>query len=145
MPTSTSDRVDLGINRGVAGAFGAVYLVVGVVGFFVTGFSRFADSTNGQSLAGFAVNPLHNAVHVLVGLALLAASARLGAARAVNGLVGAVYLVLGLVGLPFARPDVSWNVLAVNGFDNVLHLGTAFLLLTVAAATDGRPRSAPRL
>lgn len=143
MPTTnphTSDRVDLGVNRGAAGAFGAAYLFVGVVGFFVTGFSGFADPQNGHSLAGFSVNPLHNAVHVLVGLVLLGASARLSTARAANGLVGATYLLLGLVGLPFARPDVAWNVLAVNGFDNVLHLGTAFALLTVAGATDGRRR-----
>ena len=31
-----------------------------------------------------------------------------------------------------------------NGFDNVLHLGTAFALLTVSAATDGRPRRPSR-
>lgn len=136
----TSYRVDHGINKGAAGAFGAVYLLVGVVGFFVTGFSGFADPMNGHSLAGFSVNPLHNTAHVLIGLGLLAASRRVGSARAANGLVGAVYLLLGLVGLPFARPDVAWNILAVNGFDNVLHLGTAFALLTVAGATDGRVR-----
>jgi len=140
MPTPT--RGDHGINKVVAFGFGFIYLFVAVVGFVVTGFDGFAEPGNASYLAGFAVNPLHNVVHLVIGLALLASSRRTGSARAVNGLVGVVYLLVGLIGLFIARPDEPLNVLAINGFDNVLHLGTAMVLLTIAGAADRTRRPA---
>jgi len=127
---------DLGINKIVAFGFGAVYLFVGVVGFFLTGVEGFADPGAAEHLAGFAVNPLHNVVHLVIALALLVSSRRTKSARLANGGVGAVYLLVGLLGLFIARPDNAANILAINGFDNVLHLGTAMVLLSVAAAAD---------
>ena len=130
---------DLGVNKIVAFGFGAMYVFVGLVGFVVTGFEGFADPGGAEYLAGFAVNPLHNLVHLVIGLALMVASRRTGSARAVNGAVGLVYLLVGLLGLFIARPDNPINILAINGFDNVLHLGSAMTLLGVAAVAD-RPR-----
>ncbi|HEY6537577.1 MAG TPA: DUF4383 domain-containing protein [Candidatus Dormibacteraeota bacterium] len=103
--------------------FGAVYIVVGLVGFAVTPGVGFA-ATQGKNLIVFGVNPLHNLVHILVGLLLLAAAAA-GArsARAVNLIVGTVYLLLGIVGW-FAIGN-SFNILALNVPDNFLHLATA--------------------
>jgi hypothetical protein len=50
---------------------GAVYTLVGVAGFFVTGFEDFAAETD-KTLLGFEINPLHNLVHLAIGLASLA-------------------------------------------------------------------------
>ncbi len=64
--------------------FGAVYLVVGLAGFAVTGFSDFAGHHH-HPLLIFAVNPLHNLIHLVVALVWLAAAPRPRRARAAPG------------------------------------------------------------
>ncbi|WP_100349845.1 DUF4383 domain-containing protein [Luteimicrobium subarcticum] len=123
-------------NRLLAAVFGAVYLLVGLVGFAITPGVGFA-STEGKELIVFAVNPLHNIVHVAIGLALLLASRAVGSARAVNTTIGAVYLLVGIVGL-FIIGSAA-NIIALNGADNVLHLASAVLLLGVGLAADREP------
>ena len=125
--------------RGFAWVFGLVFLGVGIYGFMVTGFDD-AVSREGEAIlafgdfAGFSVNPLHNVVHSVVGLALLGgAVASAGAARAVVLLVSVVYLVVGVVGWFVLEDDV--NVLALDRNDNLLHLGTAVLGLLAVALT----------
>lgn len=120
---NTRTRVAQTPNQLFGYVFGAVYIVVGLVGFAVTPGVGFA-ATQGKNLIVFGVNPLHNLVHILVGLLLLAAAAA-GArsARAVNLIVGTVYLLLGIVGW-FAIGN-SFNILALNVPDNFLHLATA--------------------
>ncbi|TNM68479.1 DUF4383 domain-containing protein [Streptomyces sp. NP160] len=135
--TTTGGR---GTNRLVALVFGAVYLLVGLVGFALTGLSGFADPAGGRTLVVFEVNPLHNVVHVAIGAALLLASRRLSAARATNGTIGAVYLLVGVLGLFIASPTSHLNLLALNHADNVLHLASAVLLLGVAVGADRRAR-----
>lgn len=60
-------------NRLVATVFGAVYLLVGLLGFAVTGGVGFLATDGGLLLGIFAVNPLHNIAHLLIGAALLIA------------------------------------------------------------------------
>nr|WP_297423719.1 DUF4383 domain-containing protein [uncultured Actinotalea sp.] len=121
-------------NRLVAGVFGVVYLVVGAAGFLVTTGVDLA-ATDGATLVFFEVNPLHNIVHLGIGAALLASALRSAwAATVVNTVVGAVYLVVGLVGLFLIGSGA--NILALNGADNVLHMASALLLLGVGLAGD---------
>lgn len=121
-------------NRLVAGVFGAVYLLVGAAGFVVTTGVDLA-ATDGATLVFFEVNPLHNVVHLAIGAALLASALRSAwAATVVNTVVGAVYLVVGLVGLFLIGSGA--NILALNGADNVLHMASALLLLGVGLAGD---------
>ena len=115
-------------NRLVAAVFGVVYLLVGLLGFAVTGFSDFAG-TKGDTLIVFDVNPLHNIVHLAIGALLLVSSKNVAAAKGSNTAVGAVYLLVGIVGL-FVL-DSSANILALNGADNVLHLASAIVRLGV--------------
>lgn len=119
-------------NRLVAYVVGAVYLLVGLVGFAVS--SDFVNKNTDKRLLGiFEINGLHNVVHLAIGIALLAA-ARAGyrAARSANMAVGGVYLLLGIIGLFIANNTSSANILSLNGNDNVLHLGSALVLLAVA-------------
>lgn len=126
-------------NRLVGTVFGAVYVLVGLAGFAVTGGVGIAD-TEGAELIVFEVNPLHNVVHLAIGVALLVGARRsVAAARGVNLTVGAVYLLVGVLGLFIL--DSALNILALNGADNVLHLGSALLLLGVGLGAD---RSAAR-
>jgi Domain of unknown function (DUF4383) len=122
----------------IAGALGAVYLAVGVVGFFVTSGVGLAARNGGELLRIFEVNPLHNIVHLAIGVALLAAfAAGGGAVRAVATVIGVTYLLVGVIG--FVVQNSEANILALNTPDHILHLGSAVVLL--AAATMTRPRT----
>ncbi|WJL97266.1 DUF4383 domain-containing protein [Microbacterium sp. ET2] len=127
-------------NRLVATIFGVVYLLVGLLGFFVTGGVDFI-ATDGNLLLGiFEVNPLHNVAHLLIGAALLIGGlASVRAAKAVNVVVGAAYLLLGIVG--FFLVDTPANILALNTPDHFLHLASAIILLGVGLAADRGVRS----
>ncbi|MCG7418629.1 MULTISPECIES: DUF4383 domain-containing protein [Microbacterium] len=126
-------------NRIVATIFGAVYLLVGLLGFAVTGGVGFIANEGGLLLGIFEVNPLHNIAHLLIGAALLVAGlANARAAKSVNIAVGAVYLLLGIVGFFLTGPA---NILALNVPDHFLHLASAVVLLGVGLGTE---RNVPR-
>ena len=126
-------------NRIVATVFGAVYLLVGLAGFAVTGGVGFISNEGGLLLGIFEVNPLHNIAHLLIGAALLVAGlANARAAKGVNTTVGAVYLLLGIVGFFLTGPA---NILALNVPDHFLHLASAVVLLGVGL---GAERNIPR-
>lgn len=127
-------------NRLVATVFGAAYLLVGLLGFAVTSGVGFA-ATEGANLIIFEVNPLHNVIHLAIGAALLFAGLRGTAiARSVNATVGAVYLLVGVLGLFLLNSPL--NIIALNGADNVLHLASAVLLLGVGLSLDKSPATA---
>ncbi|GAB3393553.1 hypothetical protein GCM10027568_22760 [Humibacter soli] len=122
-------------NRIVATVFGAVYLLVGVLGFFVTSGVGFVSTHGGLLLGIFEVNPLHNVAHLLIGAALLIAGlTSVIAAKTVDIVVGAAYLLLGIVGFFIASTPV--NVLALNTPDHFLHLASALVLLAVGLSAD---------
>jgi hypothetical protein len=121
--------------------FGAVYLVVALAGFALTGFSDFAGH-HSHTLLIFAVNPLHNTIHLVLAVAWLAAAPRHGTARVANLAIG---VVLGLVTvLGFFE---GLGMLGMSGLadpDNFLHLTTATLALyfgSVAAGTSDESTS----
>jgi hypothetical protein len=126
-------------NRLVAAVFGVVYLLVGLLGFAVTGFSNFAGTNTGDNLIVFEVNPLHNIVHLAIGALLLVSSKSVAAAKGSNTAVGAVYLLVGILGLFLIGTDA--NILSLNGADNVLHLASAIVLLGVGLSQDKNVRA----
>ncbi len=128
-------------NRLLGVVFGAVYLLVGILGFFVTSGVGFFDPEGGLLLGIFEVNIFHNVAHLLIGAALLLAGlSSVSAAKATNTTVGAAYLLLGIVGLFIT--DSPANILAINGADNVLHFLSAALLLVVGLGAERNARAA---
>lgn len=122
-------------NRLVATIFGAVYLVVGALGFAVTGGVDFIATEGGLLLGVFEVNPLHNIAHLLIGAALLIGGLKsVKAAKTVNVIVGAAYLLLGIIG--FFIVDTGANILALNTADHFLHLASALVLLGVGLGAE---------
>jgi hypothetical protein len=122
-------------NRIVATVFGAVYVLVGLLGFAVTGGVGFVATEGGLLLGIFEVNPLHNIAHLLIGGALLIAGlANVRAAKVTNTVVGAAYLLLGIVG--FFIADTGANILALNTADHFLHLASALVLLGVGLGAE---------
>ena len=124
------------VNSTVAAVFGAVYALVGLAGFLVS--DTFAE-TDDNTLLGFEVNNLHNIVHLLIGLALLAASRRTESARRLNLLIGGTYVLLGVIG--WFVDDTAANVIALNEPDHLLHLASGAVLVGVALGADKRARS----
>ena len=122
-------------NRLLASVFGAVYLLVGLLGFTATSGVGFFDVKGGLLLGIFEVNVFHNVAHLLIGAALLIAGlSSVRASKTVNTTVGAAYLLLGVVGL-FILNSAA-NILAINSADNVLHFASAVVLLGVGVGAD---------
>ena len=127
-------------NRIVGVIFGAVYLLVGVLGFFVTSGVDFVATRGGLLLGIFEVNPFHNIAHLLMGAVLLIGGlSSVKAAKGVNTVIGAAYLLLGIVG--FFLAGTSANILALNTPDHFLHLASAILLLGVGLGAERGVRS----
>lgn len=123
----------MSLVRTVALVFGAVYLLVGVLGFLgepiVTGgAAEGMPSATGSLLGIFPINALHNIVHLLIGAALLYGATSHSTAVLMCRAVGAVYVVVGLLGI--VVPD-GFGLLPLGGTDILLHLATAAILLGV--------------
>lgn len=119
------------VNQLVAAVFGAGYALVGLAGFLVT--EDFVGQ-EGDSLLGFQVNGLHNVVHLLIGLGLLAASRALRTARSANLAIGTTYVALAALGPLLTGTEL--NVVALNSADHVLHAVSGLLLAAVGLRAD---------
>ena len=125
--------------------FGLTFLLVGVAGF-IPGVTRDLDQlrflgtdSNAELLGLFRVSTLHNIVHALFGVGILAA-ARPGSARAYllgGGLAYALVVAYGAV----VDHDSEANFLPVNDADNLLHAVLTLGMLAggvLATALDRR-------
>ena len=110
-----------------AAAVGAVFLLVGILGFIpgiTSNFDsmEFAGTESDAELLGiFEVSVLHNLVHLLFGIAGLAMARRWESARAYLIGGGLIYLVLWIYGLVIDK-DSDANFVPVNKADDWLHL-----------------------
>ena len=118
---------------------GLVFTAVGIAGFVVTGFDRFA-SHEGERLLGFEVNPLHNVVHLILGLGGLWTWARPARALAYGVVLAVVYLGAFLYGLVAVGEE--WDVLSLNSADNLLHLGTGLAGVVITGVVESHRRKA---
>jgi hypothetical protein len=112
--------------RTAAMAVGAVFILVGVLGFIpgiTSNYSSlsFAGHSSGAKLIGlFQVSILHNIVHLLFGIVGVAMARRTDSA--INYLIGGgvIYLVLWIYGLLVGAQSTA-NFVPVNTADDWLH------------------------
>lgn len=130
-----------------AAAVGAVFLLVGILGF-VPGITSDYDmmefaghESHAQLLGIFQVSVLHNVVHLLFGVAGLALARRAETARAFLIGGGAVYLVLWVYGLVVDR-NSSANFVPLDNADNWLHLLLGVGMIGIGFALSPRTSSA---
>jgi hypothetical protein len=100
--------------------FGAVYVLVGILGFFMD-----------PILGIFEVNTLHNVAHLAVGGLFLMGSRTHPMAKQVCLIIGVVYGLLAILG--FLGVLVG-DLLDANTADDFLHLGTAAIALYFGTA-----------
>jgi hypothetical protein len=104
---------------------GIVFVVIGLLGF-----------VNNPVLGLFAVNPLHNVVHIVSGLVLLAgAYSSLGSGMALK-IIGVIYAIVAILGFFMMGSDGMMFGLAMNTADQWLHVVLAIVIL---AAGFGLP------
>ena len=125
------DRTRSGVGatnmQKAAAAVGAVFLLVGILGFvpgITTDFDsmEFAGHASDAKLLGiFEVSVLHNLVHLLFGIAGLAMARRWATARSYLIGGGLIYLVLWIYGLVVDKSSDA-NFIPVNAADDWLHL-----------------------
>ena len=108
----------------VALVFGAVYLVVGVLGFLPFLGGSYTQTPN--NLLGLVpINLLHNIVHLIIGVAGIAAAATVANSRMYLKTFGIVLLALGVVGIFVQNP---FQLVPIGGFDVAIHLVTGAVL-----------------
>ena len=104
-------------------AFGVVFLLIGVLGFFPV------FTPNGMLLGIFMVGAVHNIIHLLSGVAALAASSSEGYATTYFKVFGVVYALVTVIG--FAQGNSVLGLIDVNLADNLLHLVIAAVSLYI--------------
>ena len=125
-------------------AVGATFLLIGILGF-VPGVTQnldrieFAGHESGAELLGlFQVSILHNVVHALFGIGLVAART-VAAARTYLIGGGVIYAVLAVYGMVIDRMSDA-NFVPLNEADNWLHVGLAAGMILLGLVLS--PRSA---
>jgi hypothetical protein len=129
---------------------GAVLVIAGIIGFFYESSFATGDSIREDDAFGIlGVNGWHNVVHLGVGALLLAAAG--SAARPAALFVGALYIVLCILGFIatgdsgigfIAENDTLLKAVPVNNEDNVLHLILGIAGVGAALATRPIRRAA---
>ena len=135
--TTTGSLMSSPIQKAAA-AVGAVFLLVGILGFVpgITssyGDMQFAGHESHAKLLGiFEVSVLHNLVHLLFGVAGLVMARTWNGARSYLIGGGVIYLVLWLYGLLIDK-NTAANFVPVNTADDWLHflLGAGMVALGV--------------
>ena len=128
--------------------FGAIYVLVGILGFIpplvnpkVGDWALGIPALSGFLIGLFAINWLHSVAHLLIGAAGLASFRSPVGARSYALALGIVYVVLTVLG--FLPPPISvvFGLLPLSGADVALHLLTALLAFGAyfaSAQTAGR-------
>ena len=119
-------------------AFGAFYVALGVLGFFVTGFEGLTQ--NGpDKLLGVSVNPFHNIAHLGIGALLIILSLQKNSAAtegAVMG-VGLFYVTAFVIGVTAGDNLTILSLYGEGEVGNFFHLVSGVTALAVGLISSG--------
>ena len=108
-------------TRTVSLLFGFIFVAVGILGFIPNGLVAYDGI--------FAVNAVHNLVHILTGLVFLAAVMKYqGYEGRVLKIVGAAYVAVTTVGF-LTSGNMMLGMVHINDADRWLHFGLAVAIL----------------
>jgi Domain of unknown function (DUF4383) len=123
-------------------AFGAFYVALGVLGFFVTGFEGFTQ--NGpDKLLGVSVNPFHNIAHLGIGALLIVLSLQKNDAAAEGAVmgVGLFYITAFVIGVTASDNLTILSIAGEGELANFFHLISGVALLAVGLISSAATAS----
>ena len=129
MTTATAQKVSLG--------FGIFYLLIGVLGF-IPGITVMDAGGHGLLLGIFAVNALHNMVHLAAGALLVLAGTSAANVFTINKVLAIVFALL----VPASLIAPLAEGVAINAPDTALHLASALLTGYSGFVASRRPAMA---
>ena len=101
--------------------FGVIFVAVGILGFTPNGLVAYDGI--------FAVNAVHNLVHILTGIVFLVAVIKYqGYEGRVLKIVGAAYVAVTIIGF-LTSGNMMLGIIHINEADRWLHLGLAVAIL----------------
>lgn len=120
---------------------GLALTLAGILGFFYSASFGTGDGTERDAVLGILdVNGWHNIVHLASGVLGLALAGSYGGARAYALGLGAVYLVVTVLGFIAGDNDEIFNIIPINTEDNILHLLIAIAGIGAGLATPSLDR-----
>jgi hypothetical protein len=123
---------------------GLTLVVAGIAGFFYSASFSTGDGTERDAVLGILdVNGWHNIVHIATGAIGLVVAGSYGGARSYAIGLGAVYLLVALLGFIAGDGDEIFNLIPVNTEDNVLHLLIGVAGIGAGLATPATERHPP--
>jgi hypothetical protein len=125
--------------------FGLFYIAIGIIGFFVTGFSGFTQNT-GDELLGFAINPFHNLVHLGIGLFLVIMTTRFSTAVAEGAVlgVGIFYIAAFVIGVVAKDNLTILSMYGADDLENLNHIVNGVALFTIGLLSTGASEARAR-
>jgi hypothetical protein len=124
-------------------AFGAFYVAIGIIGFFITGFGGALTGEHGDSLLGISINQFHNLVHLGIGILLLALSLQKNEAAAEGAVmgVGLFYVVAFVIGVMNSDNLTIIGMRGAGDPANFFHLISGATLLVVGLLSSAATAS----
>ena len=123
---------------------GVTLVAAGILGFFYSASFGTGDGTDREAVLGILdVNAWHNLVHIASGAVGLLLVASYRGARAYALGLGAVYLVVTLLGFIAGDGEEIFNLIPVNTEDNFLHLLIGIAGVAAGLATPRAPAARP--
>ncbi len=119
---------------------GAVLTLAGILGFFVNSSFEVGSTVPRDTLVLFDINGWHNIVHLASGALGLALAKSYAGARAYAIGLGAVYVLVTILGFIVGNDGTLLRLLPINTEDNILHLLIAISGLAAGLATPAQPR-----
>jgi hypothetical protein len=134
-------RQDSLVQR-VAPFFGLLYITIGIVGFFVTGFDNFVQNTD-EALIGFSINPMHNLVHLLIGIFLIVMATRPSVPVAEGAIlgVGLFYVTAFVIGTVSKDNLTIISMYGYGDLENFNHLVNGIALLTLGLISSAQSQA----
>ena len=119
---------------------GGTLVAAGILGFFYNASFSTGDEVERDAVLGLLdVNGWHNLVHIATGVLGLAVAGSYGGARGYAIGLGAVYLLVALLGFVAGDGGEILSLIPVNTEDNLLHLILGIGGVAAGMATASTP------
>ena len=127
------------VAQKVGPLFGVVFIVLGIIGFLITGFDDGFTAVTGHELLGMGLNSFHNLAYILAGVFLIIMCLKAPPAAAEGATIGiglflVVLFILGVIA------DDNLTIIGMEGAGdtgNFLHLIVGVTLLAVGLLSSG--------